>query len=93
MDSNTTWRAKPEVEVQELEGNLVLVHLGTNRLFELNETATRFWELLVSGHGFESIFNEMVGEYEVEPEELRRELEENLAMLINEDLVVSDAGR
>lgn len=88
---DSTWRVRPEVEVQQLEGNQVVVHLGTNRLFELNETAARFWELLADGSRLESILDQMLSEYKVDPDVLRSELEQSLRMLIEEDLVANDA--
>jgi len=36
----------PEVLARRLPGGAVLVHMRTNRIFELNETGARIWELL-----------------------------------------------
>jgi Coenzyme PQQ synthesis protein D (PqqD) len=42
-------RPSPDVVSRRLESEIVLVHLRTNRIYELNRTAARLWELLEAG--------------------------------------------
>jgi hypothetical protein len=44
----------------------VLVDLGTNRIFELNETGTRIWELLCEGLDAEGIVHQLIEEFDVD---------------------------
>lgn len=39
----------PSVVSRRVGDGTVLVHLSTNRIFELNETGARIWELLTEG--------------------------------------------
>ena len=45
---------------------MILLHLRTNRFFELNRTGARFWELLGSGLALQEIREKMMEEFEVD---------------------------
>ena len=81
-------RPNPDVVSQELEGEIVLVHLQTNRIYALNSTAARLWQLLQRGIGIEGIRDVLGREFDVEPRELEREVEALLAELATQGLVV-----
>lgn len=81
-------RPSPDVVFQELDGELVLVHLRTNRIYSLNETGARLWALLSSGHAVAGICEELEREFEVDPVSLKREVAELLADLTREGLVI-----
>ena len=80
-------RPIPDVVYRELEGEMVLVHLGTNRIYSLNETGARFWELLASGSERAEIERQLLDEFVVEPEDLRQEIDSMLDALEGEGLV------
>jgi hypothetical protein len=80
-------RPIPDVVYRELEGEIVLVHLGTNRIYSLNETGARFWELLASGSERAEIERQLLDEFAVEPEDLRQEIDSMLSALAEEGLV------
>ena len=65
----------------------MLVHLQTNRIYTLNETGSRLWELLVAGHDSDSIKRELQQEYDVAPAEVEQEVDSLLASLAAEGLV------
>src|SRR5215207_8182687 len=44
-------RLDPNVVAQRIGDDVVLVHLRTNRIFELNATGGRVWALLAAGAG------------------------------------------
>lgn len=73
---------KPATQVlaRRLPGGAVLVHLETNRIFELNETGARVWELLSEGLDKGQILQRLIEEFAVEPalaaEDLRTVLEQ-----------------
>jgi len=80
-------RPIPDVVYRELEGEMVLVHLGTNRIYSLNETGARFWELLASGSERAEIERQLLDEFVVEPQDLRQEIDSMLGALAEEGLV------
>jgi hypothetical protein len=87
MGGDVLPRPVPDVAYRELEGEIVLVHLGTNRIYSLNETGARFWELLASGSDRPEIERQLLDEFIIEPEELRREIDSMLGALADEGLV------
>ena len=88
-DSSADSGVAPDGEVvgQRLGDELVLVHLRTNQIFILNRTGARFWELLESGADLQSIEEILLQEFEVDPAELKRELEGFVRALSTEELV------
>ncbi len=69
-------RLKPNRDVlaRRLGGELVLLHLKTNRFFELNRTGARFWELLGDGRELSAIEDALVAEFDVTPTALSAEV-------------------
>ncbi len=72
---------------QRLDDVLVVVHLETNRIHELNRTGARFWELLQDEPDIEQIEERLVEEFDVSRAELRAEIDRLIAELEAERLV------
>jgi hypothetical protein len=85
-----TVRVDPQVVFRRLGDQMVLVHLGTNQIFELNETAARLWELLTPDGDVAAVESRLVEEFEVDPAQLRSEIDETLALLKSERLIEVD---
>jgi hypothetical protein len=78
----------PDVVSRQLGDELVLVHLETNRIFRLNRTAGRLWELIANGAGTEAeLFDALSSEYSVGDDELRGEIAGTLERLKRQELV------
>jgi hypothetical protein len=80
----------PDVVTQRLDDELVVVHLRTNRIFLLNRTAARYWELLDSGADFERIKHTMLQEFAVDEDMLLNEIDEFRRKLKKEELIRGD---
>jgi Coenzyme PQQ synthesis protein D (PqqD) len=80
-------RPSHDVVFRHLEDEAVLVHLGTNRIYSLNTTGARFWELLAAGRDRSEITEQLLREFDVSPEQLEEEIEALLASLVSEGLV------
>jgi hypothetical protein len=80
-------KLREEVIGQRLGDDFVVVHLRTNQIFILNRTAARFWELLESGTAIASIREILLQEFDVDKEELKRELDDFITALSSEELV------
>lgn len=81
-----TFTANPDVVFKRLEDRMVLVHLTTNQIFELNSTGARVWELLQDGITGDALFDRLNAEFEVDSETVRREVETLLSELITAGL-------
>ena len=82
-------RPNPEVIAKRLDQATVLVDISTSRIFELNETGTRVWELLGQGLNAEHIVQHLVLEFEVANSQAAEELKTLLSQLQDEGLVAA----
>jgi hypothetical protein len=82
-------RLEPSQDVvgQRLGDEVVLVSLETNRIFELNRTGARFWELLQSETDRGRIEAQLLDEFAVAEEELSAEVDRLIKSLDDEELV------
>ena len=84
--------AKPNSDVlfRRLGDDMVLFHLTSDRFYELNSTAARFWELLNSGHDVAGARQQILEEFAVDPDQLTNEAEALLSSLRQENLISDD---
>jgi hypothetical protein len=83
-------KTNPNVLSRRLGDDVILFHLETDRFYELNGTAARFWELISAGHDSAQVRQQMLEEFEVKSEEFDAEAEAFLTSLKQEDLVSND---
>lgn len=84
-------RPHPQVVSSQLGDGGVLVHLGTNRIFELNTTGFRVWQLVGEGLDLAAVLTRLRDEFEVDEGQLRAEMGALVQALLAEGLL--DAGR
>jgi Coenzyme PQQ synthesis protein D (PqqD) len=70
---------------------VVLIHLSTNRIYQLSPTGARVWELLQEGEEEGAIRDRLLEEFEVDDGTVDRELSSLLSHLISAELVVERA--
>jgi PqqD family protein of HPr-rel-A system len=86
--SDTKLEPDPDVVSRRLGDELVLVHLGSNRIFRLNRTAARLWELIGEGvTTAEGLLEALRSEFDVGEDELRGEIDSTLERLGRQGLV------
>jgi hypothetical protein len=76
-----------DVVFRELNGEIVLVHLGTDQIYALNETGARLWELLAAGSDRDTVYRRLLDEFDVDPAELDRDIDALLDDLRESGLV------
>jgi hypothetical protein len=67
---------------------VVIVHMRTNRIYDLNPTAARLWDLLGAGHTVAEAQEEILREYDVEARQLAVEIEEAVTTMRQRDLLL-----
>ena len=77
----------PEVMAQRVGDDLVLVHLGSNQIFELSSSAAQLWELLASGLGLTEALQQLLADYDVTPAHLEEDVLKTLRTLEAAQLV------
>src|SRR5215208_4829191 len=80
-------RMYDEVIVRRMGESAVLVHLSTNRIYELNETGARIWELLERGRSSTEINDQLCAEFTVTPTQAREAYNKVVSDLLTEGLV------
>jgi hypothetical protein len=88
MVSFTDRAATPaHVLVRFLGRESVLLNLETEQYFGLDETGTRMWQLLMGSPNIDSAYQELLAEFDVEPELLHSNLTELLSRLVDSGLL------
>lgn len=80
-------RPHADVAWRRVDDDVVLVQLRTNRIYSLNHTAARAWELLNEGLDRSDIERSLLEEFDVDPEELARSVDDLLEQLAQAELV------
>jgi hypothetical protein len=81
----------PGVLVSKAGEESVLLNLDSERYFGLDPVGTRMWEVLGAHGTMEAAYETLLAEFDVEPEQLRRDLYELVEKLSEHGLVeVSD---
>jgi hypothetical protein len=85
-------RVRPDSDVlaKRVDDEIVLVHLETNRIYELNRTAAALWDALEAGATRAELEERLALEFDVEPDELAREIGELLRQFTSEHLIRSE---
>ncbi len=79
--------APAHVLVRVLDRESVLLNLETERYFGLDETATRMWQVVTASQDIEAAYQELLAEYDVEPELLRTNFTDLLGQLVENGLL------
>lgn len=83
------------VLVRVLDKESVLLNIETERYFGLDETGTRMWQLVTAASKIEAAYQQLLDEYDVEPELLHENLTDLVGRLVENGLlqvVPSDVG-
>ena len=85
-------RVSADAVARRVGDQVVLVQLRTNRIYELNRTGARLWELLQGGKDLEQAREEMLLEFDVSEDELRSNLNEIVDEMAAMGLLERDAS-
>ncbi|MBP0009046.1 PqqD family protein [Roseofilum sp. Belize Diploria] len=77
----------PDVLVQELSGESVLLNLNSEEYFGLDEVGSRMLSVLTGSASIQEASDRLLEEYEVEPEKLHQDLIELIENMVDHDLV------
>jgi hypothetical protein len=82
------FKKKEDVLLQELGGEAVLLDLGGERYYGLDEVGLRIYQSLAESKSIAETCEALLEEFEVEPAQLRSDLETLLADLLKTGLLV-----
>jgi hypothetical protein len=87
MDLTTRVTVPESVLFRDLDGEAVLLETATGRYYGLNEVGTRMWSLLQFHGEIEAAYQDLLGEYQVPPQELRQDLLDFIGLLTSRRLI------
>src|SRR6059058_4115049 len=83
------FRTSTDTVARRMDDQYVLVQLQTNRIYQLNRTGARLWELLEAGHDLQQAQEQMLLEFDVDEERVRSEINTLMGELVAKGLLES----
>jgi hypothetical protein len=80
-------RVAPDVLFRLAGDEAVLLNLNTEQYLGLNLVGTRMWTVLSSAGSIQAAYDALLQEYEVEPAQLRADLQEFIDQLLQQKLI------
>jgi hypothetical protein len=88
VNLDMTLTVSPDVMLQEIDGEAVLLDLKSEKYFGLNAVGTRIWGLVEGRRTLHAIHAELAAEYpEVDPMQLQRDMERWISELVDAGLL------
>ena len=86
MDDQTI-KVRSDVLSRVLDGEAVLLELGSGTYFGLNEVGTEVWELIAEGRTVAAIRDALLERFDVDEPTLRRDLDALIKELLSRNLI------
>lgn len=80
-------RCSPEARSRALDGEAVILHLGTGTYFGSNGAGSLVWELVCAGTTREAILDKLLDVYDVERSKLEGDVDAFLGELVRASLL------
>ncbi len=77
----------PDVLFRTVGEEGVLLNLNTEMYLGLNPVGTRMWRVLSNAESIQAAYDQLLVEYEVEPSQLRLDLEAFIDQLLHQKLI------
>jgi len=88
FDSNVS--ISPDVMVRQIGDETVLLDLNTERYLGLDDVSSRIWQAVTADASIQSAYETLLAEYEVDPETLRKDVDDFVQELVRLGLVKLD---
>jgi hypothetical protein len=83
----------PDAAYAAVPGGGVVLHLGVNRYFSLNDTAAMIWAMIESGTSTDAIAGELTGRFDIDAGTAERAIAELVGRLTDAGLLQPVADR
>ena len=77
----------PDVLIRSVGEESVVLNLQTEHYLGLDDISTRIWHLLTGGNSIQSAYQAVLAEYDVDPEQLRQDLDDFVQELLQLGLI------
>jgi len=82
------FQASPDALATRVGDEIVLVDLTTDRIYSLNRTAARMWELVSAGTDRPQVEERMLAEFDVAPGQLAEAIDGFIASMCRDGLLL-----
>ncbi|AFY99915.1 PqqD family protein [Calothrix sp. PCC 6303] len=89
---NQSFKLAEDILFSQIDNEAILLHINGGHYYSLSETSLPFWEALQNQQPLEVVVNKITDEYEVEREQVLKDLQDFLQDLANYDLISSDSN-
>jgi hypothetical protein len=79
---------RPYVLLQDLEGEAVLLNLENGQYYGMDENSHHMFTTLVSMSTVQAAYEALLDEYDIEPEQLRVDLDQFITTLLENGLII-----
>lgn len=87
LDFNNRVKVPEQVLARQLDDEMVILDLRSETYFGLDEVGTAMWNAVTSASSIEQGYEFLLGQYDVEPQELRDDLRTLLLQLVEQRLL------
>lgn len=87
FDNHTRFRVNPETTGKVIDGEAVIIHLGTGVYYSLNPSGSYLWELISQGWDHAAVVRALAARYGIAGDQARRDVEALAARLLEEGLI------
>jgi hypothetical protein len=88
-ESTSRYVVSPDAAYAAVPGGGVVLHLGVNRYFSLNETAARIWSMLETGNPTDAIIAALEREFTIDTASATRAVADLVGQLRDAGLLVA----
>ena len=81
-----------EVLISNLQDESVILNLSSERYFGLDDVGTRVLSVLAASNSIEAAYEQLLAEYDVDPQALRQDLNSLIENLVQQGLVTVQPG-
>lgn len=87
--SITLYQASPDVISRQVGNSLMIIHMITNEVWQLDTTARSIWQLTQKARSSAQICEKLTEAYQVSTDEIEDDVNSILAMLVDETILVA----
>jgi hypothetical protein len=88
VDHWQTFSFAPDVVVQVINGEALILKLQEEEVFSLNETGARVAQLIAEGRSLDAVIDTLTAEYATSRQDIEREVTDLVQTLVSKGLVV-----
>ena len=79
---------KQDVSAEVIDGEAIIINVATGVYYSIEDVGAYIWDLLTSEHSLEQIPQALISRYHVSADRARKDLEDFVQQLVEEDLMV-----